>query len=153
MLSGNDTAYAHYVNFSVDSAERHYTLAVSGYTGTAGENYYWKCALLITLCEVSTHASMSLSLSLSGDSMRYHNGRPFSAKDKDPDPLGINCARAYMGGWWYKNCYKANLNGLYGSNSDNQVQFTSLRWLTMNFYGAAHSLNSINSLPLFCIRE
>lgn len=56
--------------------------------------------------------------------MRYHNGRPFSAKDKDPDPLGIHCARAYMGGWWYKNCYKTNLNGLYGINSNNQVQLS-----------------------------
>ncbi|XP_068592008.1 tenascin [Cebidichthys violaceus] len=90
MRSGNDTVYGHYSNFSVDSVERHYSLAVSGYTGTAG------------------------------DSMRYHNGRPFSARDKDPDPLGIHCARAYMGGWWYKNCYKANLNGLYGINSNNQ---------------------------------
>ncbi|XP_054477206.1 tenascin [Anoplopoma fimbria] len=90
MRSGNDTVYAHYANFSVDSVERHYTLAVSGYTGTAG------------------------------DSMKYHNGRPFSARDKDPDPLGIHCARAYMGGWWYKNCYKANLNGLHGINSNNQ---------------------------------
>ncbi|GLD63553.1 steroid 21-hydroxylase-like isoform X1 [Lates japonicus] len=87
MRSGNDTAYAHYANFSVDSEERHYTLTVSGYTGTAG------------------------------DSMRYHNGRPFSTRDKDPDTLGLHCARAYMGGWWYKNCYKTNLNGLYGINS------------------------------------
>ncbi|KAI3360944.1 hypothetical protein L3Q82_013148 [Scortum barcoo] len=90
MASGNDTAYAHYSNFSIDSAERHYTLTVSDYSGTAG------------------------------DSMRYHNGRPFSARDKDPDPLGIHCAKAYMGGWWYKNCYKTNLNGLYGINSNNQ---------------------------------
>lgn len=36
MQSGNDTAYAHYANFSIDSEERHYTLTVSGYTGTAG---------------------------------------------------------------------------------------------------------------------
>ncbi len=35
--SGNNTAYAHYANFSIDSAERHYTLTVSGYSGTAGE--------------------------------------------------------------------------------------------------------------------
>lgn len=56
--------------------------------------------------------------------MKYHNGRPFSAKDKYPDALGINCARAYMGGWWYKNCYKTNLNGLYGISSNNQVQLT-----------------------------
>lgn len=56
--------------------------------------------------------------------MKYHSGRPFSAKDKDPDALGIHCARAYMGGWWYKNCYKTNLNGLYGISSNNQVQLT-----------------------------
>ncbi|XP_078109288.1 tenascin [Sander vitreus] len=90
MRSGNDTAYAHYANFSIDSVEKYYTLTVSGFTGTAG------------------------------DSMRYHNGRPFSTRDKDSDPLGIHCAKAYMGGWWYKNCYKTNLNGLYGINSNNQ---------------------------------
>jgi len=39
LQSGNDTAYAHYANFTIDSAERHYTLAVSGYTGTAGKNH------------------------------------------------------------------------------------------------------------------
>uniref|UniRef100_A0A3B3UAQ8 Fibrinogen C-terminal domain-containing protein n=1 Tax=Poecilia latipinna TaxID=48699 RepID=A0A3B3UAQ8_9TELE len=88
--SGNDTAYARYANFSVASEGRNYTLTVSGYTGTAG------------------------------DSMKYHNGRPFSTRDKEPDPLGIHCAKAYVGGWWYKNCYKVNLNGLYGMNSNNQ---------------------------------
>lgn len=57
-----------------------------------------------------------------GDSLRYHSGRPFSTKDKDPHPLSIHCAKAYMGGWWYKNCYKANLNGLYATFSENQVK-------------------------------
>ncbi|XP_061674834.1 tenascin-like [Syngnathoides biaculeatus] len=90
LQSGNETAYAHYANFSIDSEENHFALVVSGYTGTAG------------------------------DSMRYHNERPFSTRDKDPDSLGIHCSRAYMGGWWYKNCYKANLNGLYGTNTNNQ---------------------------------
>ncbi|XP_077384193.1 tenascin-R-like [Festucalex cinctus] len=90
LRSGNETAYAHYANFSIDSEENYFALAVSGYTGTAG------------------------------DSMKYHNGRPFSTRDKDPDSLGIHCSRAYMGGWWYKNCYKTNLNGLYGINTNNQ---------------------------------
>jgi len=121
MRSGNDTAYAHYTNFSIDSAERHYTVEVSGYTGTAG------------------------------DSMRYHNGRPFSTRDKDPDPLGIHCARAYMGGWWYKNCYKTNLNGLYGINSNNQgivwidwkgkdssIPFTEMKYRPSRFSPATH---------------
>ncbi|KAM8735011.1 uncharacterized protein tnxba [Acanthopagrus schlegelii] len=121
MQAGNETAYAHYANFSIDAAESHYTLTVSGYTGTAG------------------------------DSMRYHNGRPFSAKDKDPDPLGIHCARAYMGGWWYKNCYKTNLNGLYGINSNNQgivwidwkgkdasIPFTEMKFRPSRFSPATH---------------
>ncbi|XP_045900859.1 tenascin [Micropterus dolomieu] len=121
LRSGNDTAYAHYANFSIDSADRHYTLTVSGYTGTAG------------------------------DSMRYHNGRPFSSRDKDPDPLGIHCARAYMGGWWYKNCYKTNLNGLYGISSNNQgivwidwkgkdssIPFTEMKFRPSRFSPATH---------------
>ncbi|KAM6995330.1 uncharacterized protein tnxba [Tautogolabrus adspersus] len=121
MRSGNDAAYAHYANFSIDSAERHYSLEVSGYTGTAG------------------------------DSMRYHNGRPFSTRDKDPDPLGIHCARAYIGGWWYKNCYKTNLNGLYGINSNNQgivwidwkgkdssIPFTEMKFRPSRFSPSTH---------------
>ncbi|XP_035528046.1 tenascin [Morone saxatilis] len=121
MRSGNETAYAHYANFSIDSVERHYALTVSGYTGTAG------------------------------DSMRYHNGRPFSTRDKDTDPLGIHCARAYMGGWWYKNCYKTNLNGLFGINSNNQgivwidwkgkdasIPFTEMKFRPSRFSPATH---------------
>ncbi|XP_029958668.1 tenascin [Salarias fasciatus] len=121
MQSGNHTAYAHYSDFAIDSEERQYALTVSGYTGTAG------------------------------DSMRYHNGRPFSTRDKDPDPLGIHCARAYMGGWWYKNCYKTNLNGLYGTNSDNQgvvwidwkgkdssIPFTEMKFRPSRFSPATH---------------
>lgn len=39
MRYGNETVYAHYANFSIDSKERHYTLTVSGYTGSAGEYF------------------------------------------------------------------------------------------------------------------
>uniref|UniRef100_A0A8C1A4D4 Tenascin XBa n=2 Tax=Cyprinus carpio TaxID=7962 RepID=A0A8C1A4D4_CYPCA len=90
LRSGNDTAFAHYANFNISSEANHYVIELSGYFGTAG------------------------------DSMKYHNGRPFSTIDKDPNILSIHCAKAYMGGWWYKNCYKANLNGLYDSYSDNK---------------------------------
>lgn len=34
---GNDTAYALYSNFSVGSEVNHYTIDVSGYSGTAGK--------------------------------------------------------------------------------------------------------------------
>lgn len=36
MRYGNESAYAHYANFSVDSVEKHYALTLSGYSGTAG---------------------------------------------------------------------------------------------------------------------
>ncbi|KAK2844440.1 hypothetical protein Q5P01_011099 [Channa striata] len=117
----NVSAYAHYANFSVESEQKHFALSVSGYTGTAG------------------------------DSMKYHNGRPFSTRDKDPDSLGIHCAKAYMGGWWYKNCYKTNLNGLYGMNSNNQgivwidwkgkdssIPFTEMKLRPSRFSPATH---------------
>ncbi|KAM4630892.1 uncharacterized protein ACJ7VT_000492 [Polymixia lowei] len=65
-------------------AKKNYRLTVAGYSGTAG------------------------------DSMTYHNNRLFSTRDRDPAPFITRCAMSYRGGWWYRNCHEANLNGLYG---------------------------------------
>ena len=44
--------------------------------------------------------------------MEYHNGQIFSTYDNDNDALSSNnCAFGVQAGWWYKNCYRANLNG------------------------------------------
>ncbi|XP_035475842.1 tenascin isoform X1 [Scophthalmus maximus] len=71
-------------------ARRNYKLSVGGYSGTAG------------------------------DSLSYHNNRVFSTKDRDPAPFITRCAMSYRGGWWYKNCHQANLNGLYGIDVKHQ---------------------------------
>ncbi|XP_078124379.1 uncharacterized protein tnxbb [Sander vitreus] len=70
--------------------KRNYKLNVGGYSGTAG------------------------------DSLSYHNQRVFSTKDRDPAPFITRCAMSYRGGWWYKNCHEANLNGVYGINVNHQ---------------------------------
>ncbi|KAG8550268.1 hypothetical protein GDO81_026939 [Engystomops pustulosus] len=48
-----------------------------------------------------------------GDSLSYHNDRPFSTKDRDNDIHADNCAVMFKGAWWYGECHNANLNGLY----------------------------------------
>lgn len=55
-----------------------------------------------------------------GDSLSYHHGMAFSTKDKDNDRNSGSCALMFKGGWWYRDCFRSNLNGLYlrGVNSD-----------------------------------
>ncbi|KAM6972996.1 uncharacterized protein FYW47_003090 [Aplochiton taeniatus] len=90
LRSGGEAVFAKYSSFAVDIGRKNYKLTVAGYSGTAG------------------------------DSMSYHNSRPFSTKDRDPMPFITRCAMSYRGGWWYRNCHEANLNGLYGSDINHQ---------------------------------
>ena len=49
-----------------------------------------------------------------GDSLAWHNTMPFSTKDRENDQDDErNCAMSFKGGWWYKDCHRSNLNGLY----------------------------------------
>ncbi|CAK8690179.1 unnamed protein product [Clavelina lepadiformis] len=78
--------HADYSSFSIESAENLYRLHVSGYSGNAG------------------------------DSLAYHNGRPFSTEDSDNDSwTSGNCATGYGGsqGWWFGACSYSSLNGVW----------------------------------------
>lgn len=56
-----------------------------------------------------------------GDSMTYHQGRPFSTYDFDNDIAVTNCALSYKGAFWYKNCHRVNIMGRYGDDSHSKV--------------------------------
>ena len=83
--------YAKYGKFNIGDEQAKYRLEVGSYSGTAGD-----------------------SLAAAG-----HNNMAFSAKDRDNDIWGNNCAVRYTGAWWYQNCHSSNLNGKYlGRKSD-----------------------------------
>ncbi|XP_036298566.1 tenascin-R [Pipistrellus kuhlii] len=90
MRDAQEAAFALYDKFSVEDSGSLYKLRVGGYNGTAG------------------------------DSLSYHQGRPFSTKDRDNDIAVTNCALSYKGAWWYKNCHRTNLNGKYGESRHSQ---------------------------------
>ncbi|XP_062866755.1 microfibril-associated glycoprotein 4-like [Trichomycterus rosablanca] len=79
------SVYAQYSSFSVDSEAEGYKLDISGFVnGGAGE------------------------------SLESHKGQKFSTFDKDQDTYAEgNCAKSYLGGFWYGQCHHANPNGIY----------------------------------------
>lgn len=86
----NESTYAAYDHFQVASNRDRYKLSVGKYQGTAG------------------------------DAMTYHNGWKFTTWDRDNDIALSNCAITHHGGWWYKNCHLANLNGKYGEDKHSE---------------------------------
>ena len=92
----NKTVFAHYTDFFVAGENEKYKLKIGSYQGSAG------------------------------DSLGYHNGRPFSTVDRDNDASSsMNCA-SYGGGWWFGACDHSNLNGIWGEMNDRGVEWEKL---------------------------
>lgn len=133
LRAGDEVVFAQYDSFRVDSAADYYRLHLEGYHGTAGRPGPGGGV---------GGAGDALTPSLAhplGDSMSYHSGSVFSARDRDPNNLLISCAVSYRGAWWYRNCHYANLNGLYGSTVDHQVRAGQMQraWLGLGCLGVA----------------
>ena len=65
--------------------------------------------------------SVMLCLGTAEDWLTDHNGHKFSTKDQDNDASPVNCASqsAVRGAWWYYDCKKSNLNGIFRKEADN----------------------------------
>ncbi|XP_068104938.1 ficolin-1-like [Hyperolius riggenbachi] len=65
-----------------------------------------------------------------GDSLSQHHNMKFSTFDEDNDEKDdTHCASQYKGGWWFKSCHSAYLNGLY-VKGDRREDFNGITWVT-----------------------
>ncbi|XP_062410002.1 tenascin isoform X2 [Sardina pilchardus] len=104
LRDGTESVYAYYDKMVVGEPRGRYKIQIGSYSGTAG------------------------------DSMTYHQNRPFSTYDNDNDVAVTNCALSYKGAFWYKNCHRVNLMGRYGDNSHSK----GINWF--HWKGHEHSV-------------
>ena len=72
-------------------------------------------------------ALLTWSFCFEGDALSYHNGMRFTTFDQDNDEVSNkNCANQNHGGWWYRSCFRANLNGRYFSKGGRD--FSGIIW-------------------------
>ncbi|XP_051249624.1 microfibril-associated glycoprotein 4-like [Dicentrarchus labrax] len=105
--------FARYSSFSIDPESFGYTLHVSGFTDGGA-----------------------------GDSLSYHNGQKFSTFDKDQDSSDGNCAKLYLGAFWYNNCHHANPSGVYRWGADGTIFAVGVEWY--HWKGYDYSMKSIS---------
>ncbi|XP_073346340.1 microfibril-associated glycoprotein 4-like [Pagrus major] len=107
------TAFARYTSFSVGGECDGYLLKVSGFINGGA-----------------------------GDALSYNNGQKFSTFDKDQDPWSANCARSFLGAFWYKSCHYTNPNGVYRWGADKTLHAVGVEWYQWKGYD--YSLKSIS---------
>ncbi|XP_032765950.1 angiopoietin-related protein 6 isoform X1 [Rattus rattus] len=106
---GGRGARAHYDSFSLEPESDHYRLRLGQYHGDAG------------------------------DSLSWHNDKPFSTVDRDRDSYSGNCALYHRGGWWYHACAHSNLNGVWYHGGHYRSRYQDgVYWA--EFRGGAYSL-------------
>ncbi|XP_018975637.2 microfibril-associated glycoprotein 4-like [Cyprinus carpio] len=65
-----------------------------------------------------------------GDSLSNHNGQKFSTFDKDQDSDKRNCAKTFLGAFWYNRCHYTNPNGVYLWGEDPTIFAIGNVWYT-----------------------
>ncbi|KAK7882048.1 hypothetical protein WMY93_028222 [Mugilogobius chulae] len=106
-------ASARYSSFSVGPECDQYKLTVSGFTDGGA-----------------------------GDSLTEHNNMKFTTFDNDQDTWPNNCAKSFLGGFWYTACHSTNPNGIYRWGADGTIYAIGVSW--SSWKGNAYSLKSIS---------
>ncbi|XP_069114225.1 uncharacterized protein [Argopecten irradians] len=95
--------YAQYDSIKVSSEADKYRITVSGYSGTAGNSLSWV------------------------------SGMQFSTKDNDNDLRDdpTSCSEQYSAGFWFRDCFKTNINGRYVVDDGRSNKY-ALLWLAFS---------------------
>ncbi|KAH8395365.1 hypothetical protein KR222_003017, partial [Zaprionus bogoriensis] len=82
-----------------------------------------------------------------GDSLKYHEGMPFSTFDNDR--RRNQCAITYVGAWWYNKCQHSNLNGQYvmGGRYEEKLSGRGICWKTWRGYDYGYKLTQMMIRP------
>ncbi|KAM8713067.1 hypothetical protein ACLKA7_013392 [Drosophila subpalustris] len=82
-----------------------------------------------------------------GDSLRYHEGMPFSTFDNDHSQN--HCALTNVGAWWYNYCHHSNLNGQYVEGGRYEVKLTGrgICWKSWRGYDYGYKLTQMMIRP------
>lgn len=106
--------------------------------------------LLLSLfhyCSVHMYICICKFLSV-GDALTFHNGLPFTTKDRDNDfAQGHNCASIYKGGWWFGNCMYANLNGVNIAKQDTDSSAMGIIWYDLTGFHSSLRFASMAIRP------
>uniref|UniRef100_A0A8C2B8Q6 Microfibril associated protein 4 n=1 Tax=Cyprinus carpio TaxID=7962 RepID=A0A8C2B8Q6_CYPCA len=77
-----------------------------------------------------------------GDSLSGHNRQKFSTFDKDQDSNKKNCAKEFLGAFWYSACHTTNPNGIYLWGEDDTYYAIGNVW--ESWRGKAVGMKSIS---------
>lgn len=66
----------------------------------------------------------------------------FTTLDKDQDTWSDNCARKFLGAFWYSDCHSTNPNGVYRWGADGTLFAVGVSWYPWK--GHDYSLKSFS---------
>ncbi|KAI0231690.1 Ficolin-1 [Lamellibrachia satsuma] len=120
------------------TSQKKYTLRID-MEDFEGETRYAVYSSFAVASEVNNYTlSLGAYSGTAGESLAGHaNHSAFSTKDRDSTG---HCVQEFKGGWWYKGCHGANLNGLYLRGSHASYA-DGIEWLT--FHGLLYSLKKV----------
>lgn len=52
----------------------------------------------------------------------------FSTWDRDNDNYEMNCAKEFLGAFWYNRCHHTNPNGVYRWGADATIKDVGVNW-------------------------